>query len=187
MDKIGLFFGTDSGTTRLVGKKIAKRLGNELVDKPLNINRVTVDDLLAYEVLILGTPTYGEGELPGTDQNPDAPSWGDVVSQLEAADFTGKTVALFGLGDQDGYGMYFVNGMGKLYDLLKGAGATIVGEWSTDGYTFIDSEAIVDDHFVGLAIDNVSQPEMTDERLAAWTDAVKPALEAALSASAQVG
>jgi flavodoxin I len=69
MKSIGIFFGTDSGTTRLIAKKIARalkpRVGDERVAKPVNNNRVTTKELLVYEVLILGTPTNGEGELPG--------------------------------------------------------------------------------------------------------------------------
>ena len=61
MAQIGIFFGTDSGTTRLIAKKIAKklklRLGDEAVAKPLNVNRATPDDLLAHSSLIMGTPT----------------------------------------------------------------------------------------------------------------------------------
>ena len=98
MSKIGLFFGTDTGTTRLLGKKIAKKLGEDLVDKPLNINRASLDDLLSYQVLILGTATYGEGDLPGMENNVKAGSWAEFVPQLEGVDLTGKTIALYGVG-----------------------------------------------------------------------------------------
>ncbi|MCC9606154.1 flavodoxin [Blastopirellula sp. JC732] len=187
MNKVGLFFGTDSGTTRLIGKKIAKLLGADLVDKPLNINRATIDDLLQYDVLILGTATYGAGELPGVANNAKDGSWIEFLPQLAGADFTGKTVALYGLGDQEKYGDRFVNGMAKLYRIFKDLGATIVGEWSAEGYTFTGSDAVLDGKFVGLAIDNNSQGMLTDARLSEWTAAVKPQLEAALTASSQVG
>jgi flavodoxin I len=65
MSKIGIFFGTDTGSTRLVAKKIYSLLGAELADKPKNINRTRVEELLAYDALILGTPSYGVGDMPG--------------------------------------------------------------------------------------------------------------------------
>jgi flavodoxin I len=55
MAKVGIFFGTDTGNTRKVAKNIAKQLG-DVAGKPDNIKNVSVDDLLAYDVLILGSP-----------------------------------------------------------------------------------------------------------------------------------
>ena len=180
MAKIGLFFGTDSGTTRLLGKKIATQLGSDLVDKPLNINRITVDELLKYSVLILGTATYGEGDLPGTENDVKSGSWLDFIPQLEGADFSGKTIAFYGVGNQEKYGDRFVNAMGKLHDLFKEKGATIIGSWDTEGYTFTDSTALVDGKFVGLALDNKSQKVETEPRIKKWTEMIKPQLVEAL-------
>ena len=64
MDKIGIFFGTDTGRTRLVAKQIAKKLG-DTADAPVNIGRTTLADFLAYDHLIVGSPTLGDGMLPG--------------------------------------------------------------------------------------------------------------------------
>jgi flavodoxin I len=50
MSKIGIFFGTDTGSTRLVAKKIFSLLGEELADKPKNINRTSVAELLRWEL-----------------------------------------------------------------------------------------------------------------------------------------
>ncbi|MEW8431777.1 MAG: flavodoxin, partial [gamma proteobacterium symbiont of Ctena orbiculata] len=59
MHKIGIFFGTDSGTTRLIAKRIARKLkstlGEQVAAKPVNVNRIEADRLLAYQALILGT------------------------------------------------------------------------------------------------------------------------------------
>ncbi|MBK5929329.1 flavodoxin domain-containing protein [Halochromatium salexigens] len=86
MRQIGIFFGTDSGTTRLIAKKIAKaikaRHGEDLVAKPLNVNRASADDLLAFKALILGTPTDGEGVLPGKANDTDEAAWLDEILPL---------------------------------------------------------------------------------------------------------
>jgi flavodoxin I len=67
MQQIGIFFGTETGTTRLVAKKIQARLGDALAaKKPLNVNRIEPAQLLAHDALILGTPSYGVGQIPAT-------------------------------------------------------------------------------------------------------------------------
>lgn len=86
MAKVGIFFGTDTGNTRKFAKTIASKLG-DVADKPVNINKASVDDLLAYDVLILGSPTYGEGELPGLSAGHDNESWEEFLPTLAGADF----------------------------------------------------------------------------------------------------
>lgn len=148
MAEIGIFFGTDSGTTRLIAKKMAKKLG-EVASKPLNVNRISVDDMLAYDALILGTPTYGEGQLPSKETGVKNGSWEEFLPELCKRDLSGKRIALYGLGDQDKYGHRFANALFELYTKLKQAGACIVGAWPTEGYEFTESKAIVGGQFVG--------------------------------------
>ncbi|MFK4752027.1 flavodoxin [Oceanobacter antarcticus] len=181
MNQVGIFFGTDTGTTRLIGKKLAKLLGDDIASKPLNINRVTLDDLMQYPALIIGTATYGEGQLPGTETNIRSGSWLDFLPQLEGADFTGKTVAIYGLGNQVKYGERYCDAMFELYSLFKGLGATIIGSWDTEGYIYSQSRAVIDDRFVGLALDNKNQGLETEKRMAGWIEQIKPELLAALA------
>ena len=175
MSKIGIFFGTDTGTTRLMAKKIAKKLG-DVASKPLNVNRIELDDLLQYDALIMGTPSYGEGDLPGIATGVKDGSWQEFVPKLAGADMRGKTVALYGLGNQEKYPDRFASSLYMLYELFTNCGATIIGDWSTDGYEFSHSNAVVDERFVGLVIDNNSQGLLTEERLDAWLAQVKPTL-----------
>lgn len=175
MAKIGIFFGTDTGKTRKVAKKIHKKLGDD-ADAPVNVNKASLEELSKYDSLILGTPTLGDGELPGLTAGAQAESWEEFLPQLKGADFSGKTVALFGLGDQEGYGHEFVDALIFIYDVLVEAGATVVGFWPTDGYTFEASKSIVDDQFVGLVLDEDNQSDQTDERIEAWLEQIKPDL-----------
>lgn len=176
MSKIGIFFGTDTGSTRLVAKKIYKLLGEDLADKPKNVNRTKVSDLLQYEALILGTPSYGIGDLPGASTGCMEANWEEFVPGLDGADLTGKRVALFGLGNQERYADRFASSMIHLYRIFFDYGAEIVGRWSTEGYQFNHSHAVIDDHFVGLALDQRTQPHLTDERLTTWLAQVTPLL-----------
>ncbi|MBS1212011.1 MAG: flavodoxin FldA [Proteobacteria bacterium] len=175
MSKIGIFFGSDTGNTRRVAKSIAKKLGDD-ADAPVDVKKASIDDLLKYNALILGTPTLGDGELPGLSAGASDESWEEFLPKLKGKDLSGKVVALFGLGDQEGYGHEFVDALIFLYDAVIEAGAKVVGFWPTDGYTFEKSNAIVDDQFVGLVIDHENQSEQTDERLETWLEDIKPAL-----------
>lgn len=175
MAKIGLFFGSNTGKTRKVAKMIKKKFDDdELLAKPLNVNRTTAEEFASYEFLIIGTPTLGDGELPGLSSDCDAESWEEFLPQIEETSFEGKTIAIFGLGDQVGYPDEFLDAMGELHEFFSERGATLVGEWPTEGYEFDKSEAVVDDKFVGLALDLDNQSGLTEERLNAWLAQIAP-------------
>lgn len=178
MNKIGFFFGTETGTTRLVAKKMHKKLGDEICDKPINVNRITPADMLAYDALILGTPSYGVGEIPGNGiSGCFEPNWGEFLAQMpENPDLSGKRIAFFGLGAQERYADRFCSSLFALYSWFKERGADIVGDWPTDGYTFEYSAAVLDGRFVGLVIDQRTQGMFTDERVDAWLTQVVPLL-----------
>jgi flavodoxin I len=176
MNKIGIFFGTETGTTRLIAKKIHKLLGDDIASKPINVNRITVEEMLQYDALILGTPSYGVADIPGRSAGCIEANWEEFLLQLDNPDFSGKRIALFGLGAQERYADRFASSLIRLYQVFKGYGAEIVGDWSTEGYTFDHSDAIVDGRFVGLVIDQRTQGMLTEERLQAWTAQIKPLL-----------
>lgn len=162
---IGIFYGTNGGTTETVAEKILSALG---VEADLHdISDVGADHLNEYSHLIIGTSTWGEGELQD--------DWDDAFEAYQKLDFSGKTVAFFGLGDQDDYEDYFVDGMGILHDAAVKNGANVVGNgWPTDGYDHEESVAVKEDGFVGLAIDEDNQFDMTDERIQKWVEIIKP-------------
>ena len=172
MNKIGIFFGTDTGRTRLVAKQIAKKLGDTAA-APVNIGRTTLADFLAYDHLIVGSPTLGDGMLPGESCGLSQPSWEEFVPQLAAADLTGKTIAIFGLGDQKKYAHEFVDAIGILHDAFVARGARVVGRWPTAGYDFAASQAVDGDEFLGLALDQHHQPVLTEDRIDAWLAQIK--------------
>lgn len=184
MSKIGIFFGTETGTTRLIAKKIHKRLGDEIADKPVNVNRIEPADMLRYDALILGTPSYGVGQIPGHTAGCLESNWEEFLAKMPQGDFRGKRVALFGLGAQERYSERFASSLRRLHDTLVDFGAEIVGDWSTQGYTFEHSASVIDGRFVGLVIDQRTQGMYTDERLDTWVAQVRPLLTARLTQSA---
>ncbi|MCG8037155.1 MAG: flavodoxin [Candidatus Thiodiazotropha taylori] len=178
MHKIGIFFGTESGTTRLIAKKIARNINarheGQPAAKPININRVEMDQLLAYDKLILGTPTYGEGRLPGKAAGNEEISWQEFLPQLLSTDFTGKQIALYGLGDQESYPDRFVDGMMLLHQPLQQAGAELIGGCTVEGFEFNHSKSVVDGRFVGLVLDQHLQHLLTEQRIDSWLDEILP-------------
>ncbi|WP_068545120.1 flavodoxin FldA [Thalassotalea crassostreae] len=162
MATVGLFFGSDTGNTEAVSKMIQKKLGKKNVDVK-DIAKSTKEDIAEFDLLILGIPTwyYGENQC----------DWDDFLPELEEIDFNDKLVAIFGLGDQEDYAEYFVDAMAPLRDIVESKGAIMVGGWSTDGYEFEASKALLDENtFIGLALDEDRQPELTEERVDAWIE-----------------
>lgn len=176
MAKIGVFFGTNSGTTRLIAKKLAAKLGDEVADKPVNVNRVSLEEFLSYRALILGTPSYADGQMPSLAQGIKDGSWLEFLRKLEGQDLSGRTIAFYGLGDQVKYKTHFASALGKLCSFFKARGATVVGSWSAEGYTFEDSDALEEGRFCGLVLDADNQPLLTEQRLTDWVAQVKDPL-----------
>lgn len=159
MAKIGLFFGSDEGNTESVARRIQKRLGSDLVDV-YDIADVTQVEFLQYEQIILGIPTWDFGQIQS--------DWEEFWDDLGEVDFSSKTVALFGLGDQFGYGDYFLDAMGMMHDVIASTAVKRIGFWPTEGYEYEASKAERDGQFVGLAIDEDQQENLTSERLDVW-------------------
>jgi len=176
MKKIGIFFGTETGTTRLIAKKIHKLLGDDVAAKPINVNRITPEEMLQYDALILGTPSYGVGDIPGLSAGCLERNWEEFLAQFGSPDLNGKRIAMFGLGAQERYAERFASSLMALYTIFADLGADMIGEWSTEGYTFEHSASVVDNRFVGLVIDQRTQGMYTEERLKAWVEQVKPQL-----------
>jgi flavodoxin long chain len=164
--KIGLFFGSDEGNTESVAYRIQSRFEEDEIDVR-DIADVTQLDFDDYQLMILGIPTWDFGQIQS--------DWEEFWDDLLKIDFTGKTVALFGLGDQFGYGDYFLDAMGMLNDVLINNGAKIIGHWSAEGYEFDASKAYdkENNQFVGLALDEDQQEELTDIRIKQWCEQIK--------------
>lgn len=159
MNKTIVVYGSTTGTCETLAGTIAEKLGAEI----MSVADFNADTIAENDNLILGTSTWGAGELQD--------DWYDGVDVLKSADLSGKTVAIFGCGDAESYPDTFCGGMKEIYDAAQGA--KIIGAVTTDGYTFDDSEAVVDNKFVGLALDDVNESDKTDARIEAWIEQLK--------------
>ena len=174
MSRIGLFFASSTGNTRRIAKAIKKRFDDDTMADALNVNKASADLIAGYSHLILGTSTLGGGQLPGLSTDCMGGGWEEFLPQLKDVNFSGKTVALFGLGDQAKYPDEFVDAMGIIYKFVVTRGANVIGSWPADDYDFISSKALVNDEFVGLVLDQENQKILTDSRLEAWLKLIAP-------------
>lgn len=171
MSKIGLFFGPLKGSVHRVAEKVKAAIGEQNVDM-ISVNDASASDLEKYDRIIFGISTVGKETWDSTYSNTD---WSKFFPNISKVDYTGKTIAIFGLGDHLTYSSYFVNAVGVLAKALQKNNANIVGQVDPSGYEFDDSEAIIDGKFIGLPIDEDFEPELTDERIANWIKSIKPA------------
>ncbi|MEI7341517.1 flavodoxin FldB [Pectobacterium brasiliense] len=163
--KIGLFYGSSTCYTEMAAEKIRDILGEDLVDLH-NLKDVDPQRMEDYSTLILGIPTWDFGEIQE--------DWENIWGQLATLNLKGKVVALYGMGDQLGYSEWFLDALGMLHDQLLPLGVTFVGYWPIAGYEFTSPKPLTTDgkHFVGLALDEVNQYDLSDERLEQWCEQI---------------
>ena len=154
-----IIYGSTTGTTESVANMIAEKLN---VADVYDVNSMDAEVIANHDVLILGTSTWGDGELQD--------DWYEGVNVLKAADLAGKKVALFGCGDSESYCDTFCDGMGCLYEELQGTGCEFIGSSDPADYSFSSSKAVVDGKFVGLAIDDMNESDKTEDRINAWAE-----------------
>lgn len=164
MSEIGIFFGSDTGNTENIAKIIHNQIGKNIA-KIFDISQCSQNDIELYDKILFGIPTwyYGEAQC----------DWDDFFPTLKKINFTNKKVAIFGCGDQEDYAEYFCDAMGIIKNIIQPNGANIIGHWSTEGYKFEASKGLIHpDKFIGLAIDEDRQPELTHDRIHKWVKKV---------------
>jgi flavodoxin I len=160
MDKIGLFYSFNTKKTAQAAEKIFQEFGNGI--EKVNAETITEKDILSYKNLILGVPTWFDGELPNY--------WDEFVPALEDLNLKDKNVAIFGNGNQKGYPENFVDGIGIMAKILESRGARIVGFTPLKGYEFESSQAVRDDQFTGLALDFENHASQVNQKIKKWVE-----------------
>jgi len=162
-----IIYGSDTGNTEVVTGLLVALLIQD------DVEIILVDELeLSHwedetSLYILGIPTWYDGELQS--------DWEDYFEEFKEIDFTGKTVAVFGLGDQIGYDEWFCDGIGILAEVVEKNGGKIIGNTvKDDSFDFETSKALKDENtFWGLCLDEDNQDELTEERLKNWVKQLK--------------
>ncbi|MEN9444614.1 MAG: hypothetical protein RIS47_1504 [Bacteroidota bacterium] len=167
MDKIGVFYGPEKGSTEKVAQMIVELLGTQVAEVH-SIEKATPEDLLAYKTLILGVATVGRDTW---ETEHGQRGWDVFLPKLSAeTSFEGIKVAVYGLGNHLLYPTMFCDAMGTLAIDMRNRKATLCGSVETDTYTFEDSAAIENGLFLGLPLDEDVEPELTKSRLVTWLE-----------------
>lgn len=162
-----IIYGSDTGNTEVVTGLLVALLKQD------DVEIISVDELESSHwedetsLYILGIPTWYDGELQS--------DWEDYFEEFKEIDFTGKTVAVFGLGDQIGYDEWFCDGIGILAEVVEKNGGKVIGSTvKDDSFDFETSKALKDENtFWGLCLDEDNQDELTEERLKNWVKQIK--------------
>ena len=165
MSKTGLIYSFNSTKTAKAAEKIKEAFGPDFNIVPVNAEELTEELFLSFTNLILGVPTWFDGELPNY--------WDEFVPALEDLNLKGKTIAIYGLGNQVEYPENFGDAVGILGELVQERGAKLVGFTSTDGYKYESSRAVVDGKFMGLILDQETQPRLSKDRISQWVEVLK--------------
>ncbi|MFW5761641.1 MAG: flavodoxin [Cyclobacteriaceae bacterium] len=167
--KFGLFFGSETGNTEDVTNRIVELWKiSEL--EVINAAEMTVEDYERFDIIMIGLSTWYDGELQS--------NFDEFFDDFNTIDFSGKVVALYGLGDQVGYPEFFVDSLGILGEVILNNGGKIVGMWPREGYDFDESKGLYNDKlFYGLPLDFENQMDMTQPRIEAWLKQVENELK----------
>lgn len=167
--RFGLFFGSDTGNTEVITQDLVDMWDLselEVIDACI----MKVEDYARFDVIVIGLPTWYDGELQSDFEA--------FFDDFKTIDFSNKTVAMYGLGDQYGYADYFVDGLGILGEVILRNDGKIIGMWPREGYDFTYSKGLYNDElFYGLALDEDNEMHLTKDRLSDWLDQVKRELE----------
>ncbi len=164
MNKTAIIYSFNTKKTAKVAEQIKAALNDDAVEL-INAEDITAEKFTSYNQLILGVPTWFDGELPNY--------WDEFVPEIEDMDLKGKKFALYGLGDQKGYPENFQDAVGIMAELLEQQGGEIIGLTSTEGYEFESSRAVRENLFLGLAIDYENQGSKNKTRIPAWAESLK--------------
>jgi len=164
MNKIGVFYGSTTGRTEDVARRIAEKL-NVPEENIFDASNITAQLIGGYDALVMGSSTWGAGELQD--------DWYDALDMLKKTDLSHKFVALFGCGDSSSYSDSFCDAIGIMYEDLKNTGCTFCGAVNTDGYTFDSSIAVVNGKFIGLPLDEDNEDNLTDDRIDNWVKSLQ--------------
>lgn len=167
MKKIGLFYGSSTGATSEIAQKIAKKLNCE--GNVFDVASANPEDVQGFDVLILGSSTWGLGDLQD--------DWEGFLPKLASQNLSGKKVALFGCGDSACYSDTFCSALGTIKKELEGKGCEFIGAYDPSGYSYEASDAEEGGKLIGLCIDEANESDMTDERIDTWVAEVQKHLD----------
>jgi flavodoxin I len=168
MKKTAMIYWPKSGNVENTAEKIATYFEAGSIDV-FTISKADPGSFANYDLIIFGGSTIGADSWEDTHTT----KWYSFLEELKKLDLAGKFTALYGLGDQVLYPEHFVDGLAVIRDELKPTGAKLIGAWPVEGYEHTHSKSQEGDYFIGLALDDDHQSEMSDERISQWVGQIK--------------
>lgn len=119
MSKVIIIYASLTGNTEEMAELIAEGIRRTGATADLKIvDQCSAVELLPYDAFLLGSYTWGDGELPD--------EFIDFVQEMEELDLSGRKTAIFGSGDT-GYPIY-CGAVDFLEEKVKEFGAVVVQE-----------------------------------------------------------
>lgn len=169
MKKIVLLYWPKEGSVEAAAKKICASFQSSDIDI-FDVDSFETSHLDDYEMIIMGNSTVGAENWEDADADN---KWNKFFRETKSYNLSNKKIALFGLGNQILYPAHFVDGLGILNTEVVKFGGKLIGKWPTEGYSYTDSEGVEGDMFFGLALDEDTESELTDQRINEWTSILK--------------
>lgn len=160
MSNVIVVYGSSTGATEGIARTLAESLEAASLFDVAQLTEERIAEFRDASMVLLGSSTWGFGDLQD--------DWHVKLPLLKDADLSGVKVGVFGTGDQVSYPDTFVDSIGIIAEAVEQAGGTLIGQTSTDSYTFDESRAVRDGRLLGLAIDEDNQGDMTEERIIDW-------------------
>lgn len=162
--KIAIFYGSTLGNTERVANQIYEKFNDcECVLFNIKDLNSSNEEIGEYDLYIFGTSTWGVGDMQD--------DWEEF--DFKRINVENKFVALFGLGDSEVYSWTYCDALLKIHRIFKMKKAKIIGYVSTQDYKFAKSEAVENDKFLGLALDEDNYEDLTEERIDNWVKQLK--------------
>ena len=166
MKNIGLYFGSSTGHVESIAEQVAQLLGIDS-SNVYNVSNASAESVKDYDLLILGTSTWGYGDLQD--------DWEGFLPKLIKQDLSGKKFAVFGCGDSSSYPDTFCDAMAEIAEQVSGAGATLIGQIPASGYSYDATRCEVNGQLIGCCLDEDNESDQTADRLDTWVQAIQRA------------
>lgn len=163
MKKAGIFYSSATVPIQKIAQHIAEELHIDRRDM-YDVSELTPDRALRYDLLMLGVPTSAENEIPA--------EWKRAIDILKKSKLSGKTVALFGCGSSHTCGGSFCHTLQLLHKELQATGVSFIKTGPGMNCTIDLANAFDSDKLIGLAIDEMNDGSVTDQKVEQWVNII---------------
>ena len=165
--KVAIIYSKKAAKTSQVVKMIHQNAAWKNIED-IDVENFIQNDLNEYDLLLLGVPSWFDGELPVY--------WDELVPYIEELNLNGKKVAIFGNGNQVDYPENFGDAVGIMSELVSAVGAKVIGYTSIEGYSFENSKTVDGNQFKGLILDFENQLDKNEQRVKGWLQSIETSL-----------